>query len=109
MENTALLERFFDAENNRDWETFKSCLHPEVMWFQHTETTHTPVVGRDEYVDQIKAGYSEADGKFVCEGMMVSKSGNRISATLLSSNGNHIVAIFDFENGLIRWEYEFQL
>lgn len=109
MENTALLERFFDAENNRDWDTFKNCLHPEVMWFQHTETTHIPVAGRDEYMEQIKAGYKDNDGKFFCEGMMVSKSGNRISATLCNSNGGRVIAIFDFEDGLIRWEHEFVL
>ena len=38
MTNEKLLEKFFQAENERDWATFRGCLHPEVMWILHTET-----------------------------------------------------------------------
>lgn len=107
MENTRLLEKFFDAENNRDWATFKGCLHPDVMWFLHTETTHMPVAGREEYMDRILTGYQNSDKRFTCESMMASKSGNRVVASIRNSDGGRSVDIFDFEDGLIRWEYEY--
>lgn len=109
MENTKLLEKFFAAENSRDWATFRGCLHPQVMWFLHTETTHMPVAGREEYMDRILSGYQSAapDKGFTCESMMSSKSGNRIVATIRNSDGGRSVDVFDFEDGLIRWEYEY--
>lgn len=108
MTNSELLTRFFEAENKRDWDYFRGCLHPQVMWFLHTESTHMPVAGREEYMDRILSGYHDAsDATFVCEQMEVSASGNRIVAILKNSNGGRSVDIFDFEDGLIRWEYEY--
>ena len=107
MENTKLLEQFFEAENRRDWAAYRGYLHPEVMWFLHTETTHMPVAGREEYMDRVITGYQNSDKTFSCESMLVSQSGNRIAAILRNSEGGRSLDIFDFEDGLIRWEYEY--
>ena len=56
MTNEKLLEKFFQSENDRDWATFRGCLHPDVMWFLHTETEHTLVAGREEYMDRVLTG-----------------------------------------------------
>lgn len=110
MTNSERLAKFFEAENKRDWDTYASFLHPDVMWFMHSEDTHMPVAGKDEYMERIKEGYANVtEGSFVCETMHVSKSGNRIVAHLKSSLGNRTVSIFDFENGQIRWEHEYTL
>ena len=109
MTNPDLLTRFFAAENSRDWVAYRGYLHPEVMWFLHTEDTHMPVAGREEYMDRILSGYKDSDATFTCERMEVSSSGNRVVAFLSNSNGSRSVDIFDFEDGLIRWEYEYLL
>lgn len=112
MTNQKLLEKFFEAENARDWETYRGCLHPDVMWFLHTETTHTPIAGREEYMDRIMTGYKSTSAQkafFVCERMDVSESGNRIVAFLRNSGGGRSIDVFDFEDCLIRWEHEFLL
>lgn len=109
MKNTELLKKFIEAENKRDWETFAACLHPEVMWFLHGETSHLPIAGREDCVKSTIAGYQNTNATLVCENMMESKSGNRIIATLRNSYGVVSVEIFDFEDGLIRWEHEFLL
>ena len=112
MTNEKLLEKFFQAENERDWATFRSCLHPEVMWFLHTETEHTMIVGREEYMDRVLTGYkgtTASKAGFTCEGLQVSSSGNRVIANIQNSMGGRSVDIFDFEDGLIRWEYEYLL
>ena len=107
MTNTQCLNNFFAAENSRDWAVFRRYLHPQVMWFLHTEDSHMPIAGREEYMDRILSGYKDSDATFVCESMETSSSGNRVVAFLKNSHGGHSVNIFDFEDGLIRWEYEF--
>ena len=107
MTHTELLEKFFAAENARDWKTYEECLHPEVMWFMHGESFHMPVVGREEYMAEIKKGYENKAGGFTCESTEVSRSGNRIAAMLRSSTGERVMCVFDFEDGLIRWKHEF--
>lgn len=31
------LAGFFQAENDRDWETYRTFLHADVVWHLHTE------------------------------------------------------------------------
>lgn len=109
MTNAEHLARFFDAENAREWDVFRGYLHPQVMWFLHTEESHMPIAGREEYMDRILTGYKDSDASFTCERMEVSASGNRVVAFLKNNQGGRSVDIFDFEDGLIRWEYEYLL
>ena len=32
MDHETMLRAFFDAENRRDWETYRTYLHPDVKW-----------------------------------------------------------------------------
>lgn len=107
--NVKLLDKFFEAENKRDWPAFEGYLHPDVMWFIHAEDSHLPVVGRAEYMERIYDGYkvNTEIATFVCQGVDVSSSGDRIVANLQYSDGTRSVCIFDYEDGLIRWKHEF--
>ena len=105
--NVKLLDKFFEAENKRDWAAFEGYLHPEVMWFIHAEDSHLPVAGRQEYMDRVQTGYTETTATFICQGVDVSESGNRIVANLLYSDGSRSVVIFDYEDSLIKWKHEF--
>ena len=105
--NVKLLDKFFEAENKRDWPAFEGYLHPEVMWFIHTEDSHLPIAGRQEYMERIYDGYAETDSTFVCQGVDVSESGDRIVANLLYADGSRSVVIFDYEDSLIKWKHEF--
>ncbi len=107
--NVKLLNKFFEAENKRDWANFETYLHPEVMWFLHTEDSHMPVCGREEYMDRVRAAYTMTDATYECQGVDVSKTGNRIVANLVHSDNSRSVAIFDFEDGLVRWKHEYVL
>ena len=107
MTNVELLNKAFEAENNRDWAALGGYLHPEVMWFVHGESAHSAIAGREDYLDQIITDYKESHISFTCEGMDVSRSGNRIAAVLLYSNNTRCTKIIDFDEGLIRWVHEF--
>ena len=48
MKNTELVNRFFDAQNQRDRAACSGLMHPEIMWFLHGEATHTPIAGRED-------------------------------------------------------------
>ena len=37
MDHETMLRAFFDAENRRDWETYRTYLHPDVKWVLHKE------------------------------------------------------------------------
>ena len=105
--NVKLLDKFFESENKRDWAAFEGYLHPEVMWFIHAEDSHLVVAGRPEFMDRVQSGYMAAPETFVCQGIDVSESGDRIVANLTYSTGSRSVVIFDYEDNLIRWKHEF--
>lgn len=109
MKNTELLSRFFVAENKRDWENFRSYLHPQVMWFIHTEDSHSAIAGREDYIDASITDAKTSDVTFTCEHTDVSTSGNRIVAHLQNSNNTRTVKIVDFEEGLIKWVHEYTI
>ena len=48
MKSTELVNRFFDAQNQRDRAACSGLMHPEIMWFLHGEATHTPIAGRED-------------------------------------------------------------
>lgn len=109
MKNTELLTRFFADENKRDWQNFRSYLHPQVMWFVHTEDSHTPIAGREDFLDCVITDARTSNVTFTCERTEVSASGNRIAAYLQNSDGSRALKVIDFEDGLIKWVHEFTL
>lgn len=109
MNNVELLNRFFDAENARDWATYTECLDPMVMCFVHSEQMHVPLAGNKEVTDRAIEVAKNEKVTYICEGVDVSASGNRIVASLRFSDDTRALRIFDFEGEKIKWIHEFTL
>lgn len=108
MPNREVLEAFFRAENERDWEVYKQYLHPEISWELFSkEKKH--IIGVENYMQTIINAYNNNDAQFVCLEMHISNDGNRIVANLLNNSGIRSLDIFDFKEGKIYREYEFIL
>lgn len=108
MTNREILEAFFRAENERDWETYRTFLDPGVEWqlFGKEEKT---VSGIEEYMRVIQRAYEDTDVQFSCRELELSKDGNRAVTFLVSDSGMRSLDIFDFKDGRIYREYEFLL
>lgn len=103
-----VLASFFEAENKRDWITYRQFLHPEVTWqLIDKETKH--IIGIEEYIRIMKKAYENTNIRFTCRDMKISSDGNRIVADLINDNGVRAIDIFDFKDNLIYREYEFIL
>ena len=109
MNNVEILNRFFDAENARDWATFTECLDPGVMCFVHSEVAHMPLSGSKEIADRAIEVAKAEKVTYACEGIDTSASGNRVVAFLRFSDNTRSFKVFDFENGRIKWIHEFAL
>ncbi len=60
-------------------------------------------------MNRIKSAYGERDDSFSCEALYSGKSVNRIVAILINNRGQRSTDIFEFENGLIKKEWEYLL
>lgn len=100
------LRKFFEAENARDWESYRQFLHPQVRW-QLFGAEEKCIEGAEEYMRVMKDAYEGRDTQFVCQKTEVSDDGGRIAAHLLNDKGERSLDIFDFKDGLIYREYEF--
>ena len=49
MTNLEKLTLFFQAENQRDWETYQSFLHSDITWELHGQEVST-IHGIDDYL-----------------------------------------------------------
>jgi len=103
-----LLNAFFKAENERDWEVYARFLHTEIIWklFGKEEKTIKGIPG---YMKTIKKAYENTDIQFTCQEMRISIDGSRIAACLINDSGTRSLDIFDFKDNLIYREYEFIL
>lgn len=108
MTNREVLEAFFRAENERDWEAYQQFLHSEISW-QLFNKEEKKIVGIQDYIQVIKNAYANIDIRFSCLDMQISGDGNRIVAYLTNDSGARSLDIFDFKEGLIYKEYEFIL
>lgn len=106
--NREHLTAFFEAENRRDWETYRTFLHRDVVWTLHGKQTRT-VSGIDAYLDAMREAYRDSGDTFVCQELYTGDSESRITAILVNNHGACSCDIFDFEDGLIVREYEFIL
>src|SRR5665647_952934 len=61
-----LLLAFFDAENKRDWTTYRQFLSPDVVWELHSKHVKT-TRGIDNYLAAMMEAYKDSDNTFVCE------------------------------------------
>ena len=104
-----LLERFFAAENARDWAAYASFLHPGVEWALVDGGAERRIVGREDYLAAIAAAYEGADTTFSCLDMTVDRERGRVATLLINDDGERSLDVFDVEGGLIRREWEFLL
>ena len=105
MDNKEKLSAFFEAENKRDWETYRRFLHPDVTWTLFSGTRRT-VRGVGEYLAAMKKAYHGSDNTFVCECLHGEKC---VAAILVNNLGERSCDVFEFKDGLIYREYEFIL
>lgn len=108
MANKDRLLSFFEAENKRDWPTYRKFLSPDVAWTLHSKQTRT-IRGIDAYLAAITQAYQDSDSTFVCEALYQSGDGSRIVAILRNNLGERSCDAFVFSGGLIAEEYEFTL
>ena len=108
MTNKDCLLAFFEAENKRDWSTYRKFLSLDVVWVLYSRQTKT-IEGIDDYLTAMVEAYKVCDNTFVCEALHQSSDGNRIVAILMNNLGEQSCDIFEFSDGLIVKEYEFIL
>lgn len=100
-----VLEAFFVAENRRDWSRYIEFLHPDVEWMVGGRV----VRGRDAYRDAITATYTGSDSQFRSHQVISSSDSSLVATLLVDSRGNRSLDVFEFEDGLIRREWEYLL
>ena len=99
------LAEFFDAENRRDWDDYREFLHPQVEWVLEEDV----IKGRERYCETIVAAYAQSASRFRTHQMLESEDRRRIATLLVDTDGRRSLDIFEFEDGLIRQEWEFLL
>ena len=107
MPNLEKLTLFFQAENQRDWETYQSFLHSDITWELRGQEVST-IHGIDDYLLKIQQAYHHSNVQFSCLHTF-STNENRIVTILQNDFGQLSCDIFEFENGLIVREYEYLL
>jgi hypothetical protein len=101
------LRSFFAAENARDWSKYAEFLHPDVEWFIFDTPGGRVVQGRSRYLDEIVQAYAGSSATFEAELTVVDPAAGRIAAVLVSSTARRSIDIFEFDDELIRREWEF--
>ncbi|MGI6509537.1 MAG: nuclear transport factor 2 family protein [Erysipelotrichaceae bacterium] len=108
MDNLQILNLFFKAENERDWNTYRQFLSHDVVWELHSHS-HSKIEGIENYLNAIKSAYEGNTNTFEIESIVKSKDLSRIVAVLKNNLGERSCDIFEFDAGLIVREYEFIL
>lgn len=103
------LERFFAAENARDWVAYATYLHPGVEWRLFDGPVETVVSGRDAYLAAMERAYRGVATQFRPVQILVDDGRNRVVTLLVDDDGERSLDIFDFEDGLVRREWEYLL
>ena len=99
------LAEFFDAENRRDWDDYREFLHPQIEWVLEEDV----IKGRERYCETIVAAYAQSASRFRTHQMLETEDRRRIATLLVDTDGRRSLDIFEFEDGLIRREWEFLL
>ena len=99
------LAEFFDAENRRNWDNYREFLHPQVEWVLEEDV----IKGRERYCETIVAAYAQSASRFRTHQMLESEDRRRIATLLVDTDGRRSLDIFEFQDGLIRREWEFLL
>ena len=107
MTNLEKLTLFFQAENQRDWETYQNFLHSEIIWELHGQEVSV-IYGIDDYLYKIQQAYRHNTVQFSRLHTFLTDE-NRIVTILKNDFGQLSCDIFEFENGLIVREYKYLL
>ena len=108
MTNLEKLFAFFDAENQRDWQTYQTFLSDQVSWELQSDTIEIIKVKAD-YLTKIQRVYQNNPVQFACTYYQLSPDQNRIVTILENDLGDLSCDIFFFEKGMIVKEIEYLL
>lgn len=108
MNNKEMLDAFFKAENERNWNRYQQYLHPEISWMLYGSKVKQ-IQGITEYLNTIKASYEHTAIQFHCEKMEISDDQHRIACFLRNDKGEKSIDIFEIKDHLIYKEFEFLL
>ena len=108
MTNIEKLFAFFDAENQRDWQTYQTFLSNHVSWELEGDTTEI-IKGKTGYLTKIQKAYPKNPVQFRCTYYQLSPDQNRIVTILENDLGDLSCDIFFFEKGMIVKEIEYLL
>ena len=108
MQNITILQKFFEAENQRDWETYAKFLSPDIVWELHGHTTEI-IRGKTAYLIRIQEAYNNRNVQFTCKQYECNAIQSRILTYLVNDYGQASCDIFEFKDGLIVREFEFLL
>lgn len=107
MDDLERLAAFFDAENRRDWETYRTFLHPEVEWELRRPDGRAELIrGPEEYMVRIQAAYAGWDGRSRCEAAQVERD-SQVVVKLVNDRGEISRERFRLRDGLIWRETEY--
>ena len=108
MTNLEKLFAFFEAENQRDWQTYQTFLSDHVSWELESDTTEI-IKGKAEYLTKIQKAYHNNPVQFRYTYYQLSPDLNRIVTLLENDVGDLSCDIFFFEKGMIVKEIEYLL
>ncbi|PHP53605.1 nuclear transport factor 2 family protein [Actinomyces ruminis] len=100
---------FFAAENTRDWNAYAAFLHPQVEWTLNDGSHERKILGKEQYLHEIKSAYANSTTTFHCIETMSDRGRRLIATMLVNDDGERSLDVFVIEDGLIRREWEFLL
>ena len=108
MTNLEKLFAFFEAENQRDWQTYETFLSDHVSWELEGDTIEI-FENKADYMSKIQQVYYNHHVQFRCTYYQLSPDQNRIMTILENDFGDLSCDIFFFERGMIVKEIEYLL
>ena len=108
MTNLEKLFAFFEAENQRDWQTYQTFLSDHVSWELEGDTTEI-IKGKTDYLTKIQKAYHKNPVQFSCTYYQLSPDQSRIVTILENDFCDLSCDIFFFEKGMIVKEIEYLL
>ncbi len=97
---------FFEAENKRDWESYRRFLATDVEWVSFEPPRRRIIRGRDKYLTEMKHTYEGRDSTFEIEMLLVDEE-RELAVAELSFEGRRSIDIFELKNGVIEREREY--
>ncbi len=96
----------FEAENNRDWKTYKRYLSTHVEWVSFEPPKKKVVRGISSYLNAMKRAYRGNRSRFTVETIAADEE-RQVAMAELYFDGRRSVDVFEFKNGLIHREREY--